>query len=288
MYLTARLSEHLGRGVAAILEQRADRLPRHLAPITAVAWGTDAAEVEAFLETVPSILGFDDDWSGLLNAPTYPLLPPPVRAAHRLRPGLRLCATGWIFKHGVSAIFEQRVTGSEAIGAWQRLTARYGDAPPASPNGLPPFPEDMRIFPTPRAWLEIPSWEWRRAGVDAHRRDAVRVFAESAASLIRLSEAGSAGAVARALSALPGIGPWTIAEAMQRSHGLPDTISVGDYHLAHGVCFALAGHRGDDTRMLELLQPWAGHRQRVVRMIAASGVNEPRRGPRVAPRSLAG
>lgn len=288
VYLTARLSEHLGRGVAAVLEQRAGRLPRHLAPITVAAWGAEPLEVEAFLDAIPSLLGFDDDWSGLLDAPTYPLLPAAVRSSHRLRPGLRLCATGWIFKHGVSAIFEQRVTGSEAIGAWQRLAARYGDAPPPSPHGAIPFPVDMRVFPTPRAWLDIPSWEWRRSGVDGHRRDAVRALAETAPSLIRLADHEPAGAVARALAALPGIGPWTIAETMQRSHGLPDAISVGDYHLAHGVCFALDGRRGDDTRMLELLKPWAGHRQRVVRMIGASGLNEPRRGPRVAPQSLVG
>ena len=35
--------------------------------------------------------------------------------------------------------------------------------------------------------------------------------------------------------------------------------------------------------MLELLQPWAGHRYRVVRMIELSGVKRPRRGPRYAP-----
>jgi hypothetical protein len=35
--------------------------------------------------------------------------------------------------------------------------------------------------------------------------------------------------------------------------------------------------------MLELLEPWRGHRQRVIRLIGLSGVREPRRGPRMSP-----
>jgi hypothetical protein len=35
--------------------------------------------------------------------------------------------------------------------------------------------------------------------------------------------------------------------------------------------------------MLELLEPWRGHRQRVIRLIGLSGAREPRRGPRLAP-----
>jgi hypothetical protein len=35
--------------------------------------------------------------------------------------------------------------------------------------------------------------------------------------------------------------------------------------------------------MLELLEPWRGHRQRVVRLLLAGGPRRPRRGPRTAP-----
>jgi hypothetical protein len=41
--------------------------------------------------------------------------------------------------------------------------------------------------------------------------------------------------------------------------------------------------RGDDDEMCELLEPWAGQRQRVVRLIELSGVHAPRFGPRLAP-----
>ncbi|MGH2687137.1 MAG: DNA-3-methyladenine glycosylase 2 family protein, partial [Actinomycetota bacterium] len=56
----------------------------------------------------------------------------------------------------------------------------------------------------------------------------------------------------------------------------------------HQVSWALAGEpRGDDARMLELLEPYRGHRGRVVRLIVAAGIGPPRRGPRLATRSIA-
>jgi 3-methyladenine DNA glycosylase/8-oxoguanine DNA glycosylase len=87
----------------------------------------------------------------------------------------------------------------------------------------------------------------------------------------------------RVLTSLPGVGVWTAAETRIRALGDPDAVSVGDYHLAHEVGHALTGHRTDDAGMIELLAPWAGHRQRVIRLIFASGVAEARRGPRLAP-----
>ena len=40
----------------------------------------------------------------------------------------------------------------------------------------------------------------------------------------------------------------------------------------------------DDDAMLELLEPYQGHRYRAVRMIELSGLHPPRRGPRYAGR----
>jgi hypothetical protein len=39
--------------------------------------------------------------------------------------------------------------------------------------------------------------------------------------------------------------------------------------------------------MLELLEPWAGHRARVLKLLVAAGVAPPRFGPRAAVRSIA-
>ena len=85
------------------------------------------------------------------------------------------------------------------------------------------------------------------------------------------------------LRTVPGIGVWTAAEVVQRAHGDPDSVSVGDFHLPALVGWALIGRPVDDDGMLELLEPWRGHRQRVMRLIECSGVRKPRFGHR-APR----
>jgi 3-methyladenine DNA glycosylase/8-oxoguanine DNA glycosylase len=86
---------------------------------------------------------------------------------------------------------------------------------------------------------------------------------------------------ARRLSAVPGIGAWTVAEIAQRALGDADALSVGDYHLAQDVGWALVGRPLDDDGMVELLEPWRPHRYRVVRLLQSSGVRTPRFGPRL-------
>jgi 3-methyladenine DNA glycosylase/8-oxoguanine DNA glycosylase len=52
--------------------------------------------------------------------------------------------------------------------------------------------------------------------------------------------------------------------------GDADAVAVGDLHLPHLVARWLAGeHRGTDARMLELLEPFRGHRARVIRLLMA-------------------
>jgi hypothetical protein len=50
------------------------------------------------------------------------------------------------------------------------------------------------------------------------------------------------------------------------------------------VGYALLGRKVDDEGMLEVLAPYAPHRQRVVRYIEAGGPGKPRFGPRLAPK----
>jgi 3-methyladenine DNA glycosylase/8-oxoguanine DNA glycosylase len=60
-------------------------------------------------------------------------------------------------------------------------------------------------------------------------------------------------------------------------------VSVGDYHLKNVVVHLFTGRaRGSDEEMLELLSPWAGQRQRVMRLVELAGVGAPRFGPRFA------
>lgn len=243
------------------------RLTRTSEGIAATAWGDGAAWV---IEGVPELLGSGDDWSGL-DVSSVPLLADSLRR----NPGLRLTRTRQVFEMLVAAILEQKVTGKEARAGWRWLLTRHGEPAPG------PAPEGMRVFPTAEVWRGIPSWEFHRAGVGPQRSATIMRAAAVAASLERTLDFGRGGPeVERALRSVVGVGVWTAAETMQRAHGDPDSPSVGDYHLPALVGLALTGAPVDDDGMLELLAPWTGQRQRVMRLIESSGFVKPRHGPR--------
>lgn len=244
------------------------RLTQRGAEIVAAAWGDGAAWAIA---AVPALLGRDDDWS-TLDVNGHPLL----RSARHRMPGLRLTRTGRVLEALLPAIIEQKVTSTEAYRSWARLVRRHGERAPG------PAPESLRVVPAPGTWRLVPSWEWHAAGVDPRRSRAVVEACVAASALERTTDPVlGAEEVSRRLRSVRGIGVWTAAETMQRSHGDPDAVSVGDYHLAAHVGSALIGQRVDDDGMLELLEPWRGHRQRVVRLILASGFRAERHGPRM-------
>lgn len=239
------------------------------ARVLAEAWGDGA---DWLLDSVPTLLGRDDDWSGV-DLAAYPHLERVLRGC----PGLRLCATGLVLDSLVPAVLEQKVTGSEARRAWRHLLRKYGTAPPG------PAPAGMRVPPSPRVLLDVPTWDWHRFGVDLRRQNAIR----AAASVAPRLEQSTRSDVLTRLRIVPGIGEWTAAETAQRAFGHPDAVSVGDYHIKHYVTYALTGRpRGTDDEMLALLAPWAGQRQRVVRLIELSGLAAPRFGPRFNPTDI--
>ncbi|GAA2963806.1 DNA-3-methyladenine glycosylase family protein [Actinokineospora diospyrosa] len=234
--------------------------------VRASAWGPGA---DALLDGVPALLGAEDDDTGF--EPLHPL----VAQARRGLPGIRLGATGRVWDVLLAAVLEQKVTGREARQSWRELARRFGEPAPG------PVPAGMFVPPTPTAVLGIPDWEWHRAGVDSARRRAIIAAAQVAG---RLENAAVLRGVAGRLllRKVPGIGVWTAAEVAQRAWGDPDAVSVGDFHIPAIVGYALTGRKTDDRGMLELLAPYAPHRQRVVRYIEASGFAKPRFGPRLS------
>jgi 3-methyladenine DNA glycosylase/8-oxoguanine DNA glycosylase len=232
------------------------------------AWGPGASIAIA---GVPELCGHGDDWSELDLSPH-----PYLREIWRGMPGLRLTRTNAVFEALMAAIIEQKVTSIEARHSWRVLLTTYGEEPPG------PAPQGMRVFPSVRVWRRIPSWEWHRAGVTPQRSDTAMRACAVAEALERTLGLGRGGAeVAAKLRTVLGVGVWTAAETTQRSHGDPDSPSVGDYHLPSMVGLALIGTAVDDDGMLELLAPYAGHRQRVMRLIEATGIRQPMRGPRM-------
>jgi 3-methyladenine DNA glycosylase/8-oxoguanine DNA glycosylase len=238
------------------------------------AWGPGAA---AAVEAVPRLLGADDDWRAFDEPAFHATLPLMVREARRRSLALRLPASGRMVDQLVPIILEQKVTVIEARRAYRYLVHRYGTPAPRAGASTP---AGLVVAPTAAQWLQIPSWEWHKAGVGPQRSATVMRALRSAVALERLAALPAHEASAK-MQTIPGIGIWTAAEVVQRTHGCPDSISVGDYHLAAYVGAALTGRRTDDAGMLRLLEPWTGQRQRVVRMIQSTGFRKPTFGPRM-------
>ncbi|BAS10370.1 protein involved in base-excision repair [Arthrobacter sp. Hiyo4] len=198
--------------------------------------------------------GRRDDWSAFDEPDFHATLPRMVREARRRNLAVRLPSTGRVVDCLVPTILEQKVTVIEARRGYRYLMYRFGSPAPAAGSAAP---EGLRLQPTPEQWLRIPSWEWHQAGVGPQRSATVMRALRSAVALERLAALPSAEAAAK-LQVIPGIGVWTAAEVVQRTHGCPDSIAVGDYHLAAYVGSALTGRRTDDAGMLALLEPWTG------------------------------
>jgi 3-methyladenine DNA glycosylase/8-oxoguanine DNA glycosylase len=243
------------------------RLSPGSAGVGAQFWGEGA---QWAADHVDDLLGGKDDPSGFV--PVHPLI---ERQWRRYRDTLRVPRTLLTWQVALAAVLEQRVTGVEARGAWRALVSDHGAPAPG------PVPERMRVPPSPDEVLRVPSWDWRRYGVDRQRIATIRELARCAHLLVRAEDLPPAEG-RDLLTRIPGVGPWTAAEISARAFGDADAVSVGDYHLARNVTFALTGRTdGTDEDMLGLLAPYAGHRHRAVRLIELSGSAPARRGPRM-------
>lgn len=244
--------------------------------LQASAWGPGA---EHALASTPALLGAHDDWSHFDSPSFTATLPHRIKEARRRHLAVRLPSTGRVVDALIPAVLEQKVTAAEARRAYAYLVREFGTPAPGVGTD-PAIPADLLVAPTPRQWAAIPSWAWHQAGVGPQRSATVMRLVASASGLERLATLPAAQAAAK-MQSIPGIGVWTAAETTQRTHGDADQISVGDYHLAAYVGWALAHKPVDDAGMLKLLEPWHGHRQRVVRMLVMSGFRKPTFGPRM-------
>jgi 3-methyladenine DNA glycosylase/8-oxoguanine DNA glycosylase len=269
----------------------------HLRPygdrLRATAYGPGA---QWALEQADAVAGLRDDVAEFeAMAGRHPVV---AQLARRHR-GVRLPATGRVYQPLMRAIFEQKVTGTEAYRAYA-ATVRYcnrakgGEAAPGPTPGLLPPPE-------PAAVAALPYWVFHRFGVEQRRADTLSRASVAAPRLERCADVAEA---TRRLVAIQGIGAWTSAEVTRVAYGDPDAVSVGDYHIPHMVSWALAGEvragsrdtgpdaragarSPADERMLELLEPFRGQRGRVCVLLERAGLSAPRFGPRMPARSFA-
>lgn len=270
---------------------RLDQLSSSEVRVRAVA--ETRVALEQVLAGAPQMLGSADNWSAfeaLLHAQRESSGPQrhltgQLLEVRRRHPGVRLPATGALFEQLCTVVLEQKVTHDQARHSWRKLLQGHGDVPPASP-GLP-TPSRMRLPPTPQQLREVASWQWHQMWVQPALATTTRQVAERAPALHRLAATDlgtdSVAQLAEKLTSIPGIGRWSAAETLQRTHGASDLVSVGDYHLAHFVGEALTGRRTDDDGMLKLLEPYRPHRQRLVRLLGLTGFRQQRFGPKLAP-----
>lgn len=233
------------------------------------SWGAGAG---AAVAAVPGLLGAEDD-PAALQLPAGRLRDLTARLT-----GLRFGRTDSVWPSLVPAICGQKVTAAQAHRAYFGIVRRWGEDAPG--------PAGLRLLPRPEVVAALPYYEFHPAGLEQRRATTLIRAAERAVRLEEAVTMAPAAALAR-LRSIPGIGAWTAAEVARRAFGDPDAVSLGDFHIPDMVCWALAGEaRGNDERMLELLEPYRGQRGRVVRLIEAAGVHPPKYGPRLAPQRI--
>lgn len=231
--------------------------------VGATAWGPGS---EWLLAQAPRLLGADDD--------IRDFAPPPGRLGERWRrkPFL-LGRTDRLWDALVGAILGQKVQIANAKSSRRRLARRFGEPAPG--------PDGGSVLPAPERVGELGYADFHTLGVERKRAETLLRAAREMSRLDGLT-GERPETVQRRIQHIRGIGPWTAAMVSASALGDADAVPVGDFHLPNTVAWHLAGEeRADDARMLELLEPFTGHRWRVIRLAKASG-GAPKRGPKLS------
>ena len=230
------------------------------------AWGPGAAWLLAQAERLLGVLDAPEAWA-----------PEDARIARLLKKhGSPRVATGTsVVDVVVRTICEQRVTSLEAMSAYRRIVERFGELAPGPHASL-------RLPPTAETLAALPYYELHECGLERNRAETLVRVAKKATFLEACRDLDREEA-RRRLGLLRGVGPWTVEMVMGRL-GDADAAPTGDYHLPNLVAHALAGEaRGDDVRMLALLEPFRPHRWRLIRLLERTVRHAPRYGPRRSP-----
>lgn len=240
--------------------------------VTVAAWGPGS---EAIVEAAAEIVGAKDDPAAL--APRHAVVADALRRTH----GLCIPRPANVVETLLPVILEQKVQAAAAHQSYAGIVRKWGEPAPGPAAAL-----GLMAPPDPAVLARVPSYALHPFNVERKRAETLIRAARLAARLEAAAGMPTLQARAR-LQVVPGVGPWTSAEVALHALGDPDAVPVGDYHLPHVVTWALAGEaRGDDARMLELLEPYRGQRGRVIRVLTAAGVRAPKFGPRMSRYSI--
>ncbi|NNF56035.1 MAG: DNA-3-methyladenine glycosylase 2 family protein [Acidimicrobiales bacterium] len=231
------------------------------------AWGPGGPWL---LEQMPGLLGLRDNPSEFR--------PDGVIGQLWRRTPFRLSRTDRPWDALIGAILGQKVQVTRAVAARRAIARRFGDpAPGPSPDGR----SRAWVLPSPETIGALGYHDLHACGVERKRAEVLIRTAREMRRLDALWDQPPAE-VRHRLQQIRGIGPWTTAMISAVVYGDADAVPVGDYHMPNTVAWCLAKEpRADDARMLELLEPYRGHRWRVIRLAKSSG-SAPKYGPRLS------
>lgn len=241
-----------------------------------IEWTSDEVRYEAFgpgaawLEAqAPVMLGANDRVDHRLEDATHPA----VAAAAVAGRAARFGSSGNLYHELLPTIIEQRITIGEAHAQWRRLCSALSDTAPG------PFTR-LLLPPHPDVLMRQPSWWFHPLGIERKRAEPLIKVGWHASKLWQWARLEPPEAAAK-LHLIPGVGQWTVGSVLGPALGDTDAVAVGDYHLKNLIACNLGGAaRGTDEQMLELLEPYAGQRGRVVRLLACHGSPPPKFGPK--------
>jgi 3-methyladenine DNA glycosylase/8-oxoguanine DNA glycosylase len=198
---------------------------------------------------------------------------PVVAASCHARRHVRIGRSGTLYHELLPSILEQRITSGEAVRQWATLCHELSEPAPGpfARLLLPPEPEKLR---------QQPSWWFHPLGIERKRAQPLIDVARHSSKMWEWAER-TPDEAGHMLRLIDGIGVWTTGVVLGPAMGDPDAVPVGDYHVKNIIGWNLAGEaRATDERMLELLEPYAGQRGRVVKAVLAHGDGAPKFGPK--------
>ncbi len=235
---------------------------RNETSIEAEAWGPGA---DWLLRQAPRLLGSDDSVDDFTP-------PPPVRDQWLRKPFL-MARTDRAWDALVAGVLGQKVQTTKAIESRRLIARKFGEPAPGPHGGW--------ILPAPETVANLGYSDFHQLGVERKRSEILMTVAREMRRLENLTDKTPAQVAARIMS-IRGIGPWTAGMVTATAMGDADAVPLGDFHIPNTICWLLAKEpRGSDARMLELLEPYKGHRWRVIRL-AKGTTHAPRFGPRLS------
>jgi AraC family transcriptional regulator of adaptative response / DNA-3-methyladenine glycosylase II len=228
---TLRIGESLGwidakatvKGLALTIS---DSLAPSLRPLIASARG--AFDLDADMSAVDAHLARDERFAQAIEQ----------------EPGVRMPGALDGFELASRAVLGQQVTVAGARTLTERLVAAFGEDVAGAPGGL------SRAFPRAARLADASAASIAKIGLPGRRAETLHRLALASADGKLPLHRGAIAAGRAALSAMPGVGPWTVEYVALRALGDPDAFPASD-----AAIVGVLGSRDE----LEELRPWRAY-----------------------------